>query len=177
MISSRHRLRMTAAACGMAAVALLGAACNGSGSGSGDGDKKGSGSSNAASGNGSSMDQGLKLAKCMREHGVNMPDPKAGEDSHSISIGGDGSSPEKIQKAMDACRKVPGTGLSSQKELTQAQKDKMIKFAQCMRQNGVNMPDPKFSSGGGAAPAMRLPDAGPEKDKFDKANKACAAYA
>jgi hypothetical protein len=175
MITSRHRLRVATAACGLAAVALLGAACNGSGDGKKDSGS--SGTSNTASGGGNSLDQGLKLAKCMREHGVNMPDPKPGQDSHSIAIGGDGSSPEKIQKAMDACRKVPGTGLSSSGALTQAQKDKMIKFAQCMRKNGVDMPDPKFGGGGAMAPARPLPEAGPQKEKFDQANKACSAYA
>ena len=43
-------------------------------------------------------------------------------------------------------------------------KQAMLNFARCMREHGINMPDPKFSSNGatvmqngGAAPPLRVP--------------------
>ncbi|MFI0449542.1 hypothetical protein [Actinomadura sp. 6N118] len=179
MITSRHRLRVLTAASALSALAFLVAACGGDAGGKnagGDG-KGGSSASGSAPGGktGSnrapSMDQQLKLAKCMREHGVDMPDPKPGEASQGIAIGGNGASPEKIEKALKSCRNV--AGIPEPQPISQEQKDRMLKFARCMRQHGVNMPDPKFN--GGAMAAQRAPRSEAEKEKFEKANKACGA--
>jgi hypothetical protein len=52
--------------------------------------------------------------------------------------------------------------------------DKALKYAQCMRENGVpNFPDPKINDGGGLN--ITLPD-GTDKAKADAATKACQQY-
>lgn len=172
MITSRHRLRVLAAASGLAALALLGTACGGGSSG-GDGKEKASGANTTGREGGPSMDQQLKFAKCMRENGVDVPDPKPGEDSRAVTIGGSGASQEKVEKAMKTCQK--SAGIPAPKPISQAEKDKMIKLARCMRGHGVDMPDPKFDDRGAAGAAIQLPSSGAEKDKFEKANKACGA--
>lgn len=48
----------------------------------------------------------------------------------------------------------------------------MVKFAQCMRQHGVKMPDPKVNGGG---VAIGIP-AGTDKSVVDKAQAACKKY-
>lgn len=161
------RLRVCAAALSLTALAFLAAACGDSG---GKSEAGGSGTGASTGNGGASMDQRLKLAKCMREHGVDMPDPKPGQDQPGITIGGNGVSPQKIEKAMKACRSV--AGIPAPKPISPAEKDKQLKFARCMREHGVDMPDPTFN---GANPAIPLPSAGPEKDRFDKASKACGS--
>ncbi|WP_406324932.1 hypothetical protein [Streptomyces niveus] len=109
-------------------------------------------------------DQELEHRKCLREHGVDIPEPKPGEAGTTIELGGKGG---EVEKAFKACRdKAVGGG----KEMTQAEKDKMVAYARCMRENGVDMPDPKFDTAGMAGmPALEAKD----MKKFDKANKAC----
>ncbi|MFG2003546.1 hypothetical protein ACGFNU_30735 [Spirillospora sp. NPDC048911] len=178
MITNRHRARvLTAAASGLAALALLSTACGGD-SGTGGQDESGAGAaSSGTTGAGGdrvpSTDQQLKLAKCMRQNGVDMPDPKPGGGAPALTIGGRGASAEKIEKALKTCRGV--AGIPEPKPLSQEEKDRMLKFARCMREHGVDMPDPKFSGNGGMASARRAPESGAEKEKFDKANKACGS--
>ncbi|XUM02262.1 hypothetical protein ACQ86F_01105 [Streptomyces venezuelae ATCC 10712] len=102
-----------------------------------------------------------------------MPEPKPGESGVGLTIGGDGMSKEKMEKAFKACASKAG-GAGFGKEPTQADKDKALAYARCMRENGFNMPDPKFD--GGAQQAMPIPQ-GAQKEKFDKAAKACEGAA
>ncbi|TMR41698.1 hypothetical protein [Actinomadura geliboluensis] len=170
MISDRHRLRVLAVACGLAALTFVSGAC---GDDSGDGDGAGSNRSDASGSKASTMDQNLKLAQCLRKHGIDVPDPKPGQDPEMTSIGGNGASPEQIEKAMKSCQDV--AGLPEPKPLSPEQQDKMLKFAACMREHGIDMPDPKFDGGpgGGMSDAMPMPT---DNDKMDKATKACAKF-
>ncbi|WP_433334757.1 hypothetical protein [Spirillospora sp. CA-294931] len=158
MTVHQRRLRVSAVVLGLA---LFTTACGGDSGGGGEAASTGKA--------GTSTDQQLKLAKCMREHGVDMADPKSGEDSAGVTIGDEGTSPQKIEKAIRACRTV--AGIPEPKPISQAERDRMLKFARCMRARGVDMPDPKFE--GGAVEALPLPSSGPQKEKFDKAGKAC----
>ncbi|MEV4318478.1 hypothetical protein [Actinocrispum sp. NPDC049592] len=84
------------------------------------------------------------FAKCMRENGVNMPDPDpdGGPGAGADSI--DRNSPA-FQKAMDACKQhLPGGGDLS--KLDPKLVDQLREFTKCMRDNGVNVPDPDPSS-------------------------------
>ncbi|MER5966632.1 hypothetical protein [Streptomyces sp. NPDC002057] len=161
-----RRITRTAAAPVLAAaLALLATACSGS-----DTSSSGSGRNDGGvSEEGKKADQAFEHRKCLREQGLDVPEPKPGEQGVGLTIGGDGMSKEKMEKAFKACQgKAAAAGFG--KEPTQADKDKALAFAKCMRENGFNMPDPKFD--GGAQAAMPIPQ-GAEKQKFDKANKAC----
>lgn len=161
--TSRTQSRGVVAACLMAAVVVLSAtACSGDGAGSGT---KSGGS--ASDGKKTEEDQALEHRKCLREQGLEIPEPKPGENSHGITINGGGKSKKEMEKALKACQdKAVGGGA---KEITQAQKDKMLAFARCMRKNGIDMPDPKFDGGMAQAPALQQKD----MKKFEKANAAC----
>ncbi|MYR93448.1 MULTISPECIES: hypothetical protein [unclassified Streptomyces] len=157
------RRRTIAAACLLAATVVLSAtACTGGGSG---GTKDGGSASTTKK---TEEDQALEHRKCLREQGLNIPEPKPGENGMGVTIDGGSKSRKEMEKAFKACEdKAVGGG---PKELTQAEKDKMVAFARCMRKNGFDMPDPKFE--GGAAQALPAPKP-QEMKKFEKANKAC----
>lgn len=155
----RTRTRSTAIASGFAALALFAGACS---SGGGD-----SSQDKADGGKGKQADAAFKERECLRKHGLKVPEPKAGEDSRGITIGGD-LSKEKMQAAMKECTGKGGSAGGGAP--SQADKDKMLKYAQCMRKNGYNMPDPKFD--GGMMEAQKMPE-GAEKKKMEKAAKAC----
>ncbi|MFF2222886.1 hypothetical protein ACFVV7_06205 [Streptomyces globisporus] len=160
--AARSRGRSLAAACALAAaLALTATACSGDGGGT-----KGGGS--ASDSKKTKEDQALEHRKCLREQGLDIPEPKPGENGMGVTIDGGSMGKEKMEKAFKACEdKAVGGG---PKELTQAEKDKMVAYARCMRQNGFDMPDPKFDGGAmQAAPALKSKD----MKKFEKANKAC----
>ncbi|MEV5675541.1 hypothetical protein [Streptomyces sp. NPDC052179] len=160
--TSRSRSRGITTACLIAAAVVLSAtACSGGGSGTKSG--------GPASGSGKTEeDQALEHRKCLREQGLDVPEPKPGEKGVGMTVSGDGMSRKKMEKAFKACQdKAVGGG---PKELTQAEKDKMVAFARCMRKNGFDMPDPKFDGGAmQAAPALKPKDL----KKFEKAGTAC----
>ena len=122
----------------------------------------------------------LQYAQCMRDHGVDMPDPNFSGGRVTIRAGGpgDASSPQKMQAAQKACQKYqsqikPPSMSASQKADF---KKKALANAQCMRDHGItNFPDPTFDENGGAQ--IRIgKDAGidPQDPKFQAAQKACA---
>jgi hypothetical protein len=97
----------------------------------------------------------LNLAKCFRAHGINVPDPS----SNGGPAGGGGLfrvlrqySRAQITAARQACQQYfaqafPNLNLSpAQRAQVQQQ---LVKFAQCMRSHGVNVPDPTFNNNGG----------------------------
>ncbi|MEU2403077.1 hypothetical protein ABZ609_01885 [Streptomyces rubiginosohelvolus] len=160
--AARSRGRSLAAACALAAaLALTATACSGDGGGTKDG-------GSASDSKKTKEDQALEHRKCLREQGLDIPEPKPGENGMGVTIDGGSMGKEKMEKAFKACEdKAVGGG---PKELTQAEKDKMVAYARCMRENGFDMPDPKFDGGAmQAAPALKQKD----MKKFEKANKAC----
>ncbi|HEY1567324.1 MAG TPA: hypothetical protein VGF68_09910 [Solirubrobacteraceae bacterium] len=123
------------------------AACGGSGSSGGTG-------TNAAAG----LKQGLKLAGCMRAHGVpNFPDPSS---SGGINIQqGSGIDPQSpaFQAAMKACRKVLPGGRPGHIKMTKAQLTAALVFAKCMRAHGLpRFPDPLAAVPSGSGPIVSL---------------------
>ena len=119
----------------------------------------------------------LKFAECMRDHNIDMPDPSA-EGGQDIKIGGDsGISPEAFERANQACEKYRK---AFRRELTPEQQQEFRKSAlahsRCMREHGIDFPDPTFDAEGGASVRIHSGRKGidPENDpKFQAADEAC----
>lgn len=107
----------------------------------------------------------LKFAQCMREHGVDVSDPDAEGRVMIRSMSGDEA---EVEAAHEACGKYMETRLGKGPDDPELQ-DKMLKYVQCMREHGVDMPDPDFS--GGKAIISRPRNVDPEVE--EKAMKAC----
>jgi hypothetical protein len=128
----------------LAVLALGVAGCGGSS------DSSSSGS--AASGGGSSDSTKLvQYAQCMRKNGVpSFPDPVNGQLNLQVTPGGalDPSSPQ-WKAAQQACKSLEPPGLQSGSAQSNQQQSQALKFAACMRKNGVpNFPDPQLEGGG-----------------------------
>jgi hypothetical protein len=127
----------------------------------------------------------LAFAQCMREHGVDMPDPQVGskgEMTFSIGVGPGNADVEKMQAAQEACQDLMPRSMGEPRELTAEQKDAMLGFAQCMRDHGIDMPDPEFENGGmvriGGGPGSNGgegPAFDPTSDEFQAAAEECRA--
>ena len=115
-------------------------------------------------------DKMREYAKCMREHGVDMPDPKPAGDGKgaTIQLGGDGTDKAKIDAAQEACKQFMPNG-GEMKAPSAEELDKMRQQAKCMREHGVDMPDPDPTGKG----AVSLGSPGDDPAKFEAAAKAC----
>jgi hypothetical protein len=82
----------------------------------------------------------VKFAECMRENGVmEFPDPDAsGEFAYGIERGSalDPSTAE-WKKAIGACKDLQPPGALGDAKQSAEEKEAGLKFAQCMRENGV----------------------------------------
>jgi hypothetical protein len=91
-------------------------------------------------------EKAVKFAECMRNNGVSaFPDPPAsGKLTIDRIVNGSSLDPNSaaFTQAISACRDLEPPGFMGQKATPQ-QMDARLKFAQCMRDNGVSdFPDP-----------------------------------
>ena len=114
----------------------------------------------------------LDYASCMRKNGVDMPDPQfsAGRVTQRMNK----ANPDKMRTAEAACAKIRDKIKAP--EMSAADKEEFKKAAlanaRCMREHGIDMPDPTFDANGGAR--MRLGGGiNPESAKFKAAQEAC----
>jgi hypothetical protein len=115
------------------------------------------------------QDAALKFAQCMRQNGVNMQDPQAGRIT--IQSGPGAADKSKVDAAMKKCQPIMAAGGKLGIKPDQQHLDQMLKFAQCMRQHGVNVKDPNPNGG------LQMIGGPGDKAKMDKATAACQRYA
>ncbi len=119
----------------------------------------------------------LKFAECMRENGVQMDDPtfegEKGEGPVKVELAGPEVNEEKFGKADKACRHLlkGAAGGQGPGKIDGEAQDAFLKFARCMREHGIDMPDPDPSHGALISRGEDGPGETPEK--FREADKAC----
>lgn len=152
---------------------LLGGAILGLGGCGGGGSNDSAGGSTPAGGDDEAQ---LAFAACMREQGVEVSDPD-GSGRVRIEIRakpGQEFSPRKVREATADCRAKTGGG---PREPTDAEKtelrDQALKFAACLREHGVDVPDPGSGNGGGLLLRRGAAGIDPNSSTFKKAEAAC----
>jgi hypothetical protein len=107
----------------------------------------------------------LAWARCMRQHGLpNLPDPQLSGDGGGITQQvprGDGKGPNdpKFKAAEQTCKQYQPDGGQPGRPSPQEQQEALA-FARCMRQHGINTPDPKITAEG----IVEQPPTGMRKD-------------
>jgi hypothetical protein len=117
----------------------------------------------------------VKFAECMRENGIDFPDPKPGGGPQTFRVGGDsGIDPQEFEKAQKACERYrDDIRPNLSEEEMQEQKERALEFARCMREHGIDMPDPQFDENGGVRIGGRGADFNPEDPDFREAEEEC----
>jgi hypothetical protein len=117
----------------------------------------------------------LDYAKCMREHGVDMPDPQF-DGGRVMQKGPKKVNEAKMREADQACASIrdrvkpPEISDEEKAEFKKA----ALEHSKCMREHGVDFPDPTFDeNGGGQVRIGRGSGINPESPKFKAAEKAC----
>ena len=120
----------------------------------------------------------LDFARCMRQHGVDMPDPTFSDGGARVEQrSGPGKlTPEQQKSAEQACKKYrekikPPAMSDADKEKF---KQEALARSRCMREHGIDMPDPTFNADGGAELKIKK-ESGirPDDPKFRAAQRAC----
>ncbi len=124
-------------------------------------------------------DAQLKFSQCMRENGVDMPDPSSSGGRQAFRVGpGEDTTPEEFEEANKACRKYMEDVEPPERSEEQQQefKEAALANARCMREHGIeNFPDPTFGENGGAQ--IRIGKGSgidPDDPDFKEAQEACA---
>jgi len=112
-----------------------------------------------------------QFAQCMRDNGVDLPDPEPG----SGRLGRAGANIDRdspaFQQAREACREFAPSGGDLAKANPELM-EQMRRFTQCMRDNGVDLPDPDPN-----APGLGLGGIAKDVDRdspaFQQALEAC----
>lgn len=100
----------------------------------------------------------LEYVECLRGEGIDVPDPQVDADGNlTMRFGGPGggderepSDPEEMEAAREVCGDPPRLGGGDVDPERQAEfQDAALRFAQCMRDRGYDVPDPDFQGEGG----------------------------
>jgi hypothetical protein len=154
------------------ALTLAVAACGGGGKTSGVASLDGGKATATTSPSGSSdpKQAALNWARCMRQHGINMPDPKIDATEGFAGLLPQGVNPDdpKFKAAQQACQQYAPNGGQPPK-LNPQQQRQQLAFARCMRQHGINLPDPDANGG----IDLRGIGVDPDGPKFKAAQQAC----
>ncbi|MCW2915902.1 MAG: hypothetical protein JWN52_3970 [Actinomycetia bacterium] len=102
----------------------------------------------------------IKYARCLRAHGINMPDNPKDVPSGGLAIS---------DQAEAACKQFqpPGKPIDASDPKTH---DRLVKLARCMRGDGFDWPDPAPGSLGGPPPGY---DGGSNKAKWQQSLADC----
>ena len=118
----------------------------------------------------------LAFAECMREHGIDMPDPQfdsgGARGAVTIGIAGDPNDAD-FQEAQEACGGLMGEMAGSftppDPEEQARFEEAMLAYAACMREHGVDFPDPQMNGG-----FVRIGEGvNPDDPDFTEADEAC----
>jgi hypothetical protein len=123
----------------------------------------------------------VDFARCMREHGVDIPDPQtSGGEAGGVMIEvGDDIDPEEMEAAQKACQPLMADAIGNfeppDPEELERMQEQMLDFAKCMREHGVDFPDPVFSGDGASVQISGGAAIGPDGDGMTEAQEACQA--
>jgi hypothetical protein len=166
----------------VAAVALVAAGCGGGAGAAGVATLSGHTSTTAvatadrtssANNRQAFQDAMLNYARCMRDHGVDMPDPTFdstgdGNGAFKVAVGPAGPGNLKDSPAFNAAHtacqpildKVQQDMPRPSPEEQAKMRDDALAMARCMRAHGIDMPDPTFDANGGVSIQIKKPATG-----------------
>jgi hypothetical protein len=100
-------------------------------------------------------DAQLLLARCLRESGYDITDPKNGESLQSVIgpiwLAADQKGRQELQESIQTCAEENNIPLGGSAEFENPEAvadllDTQLEFAQCLRENGIEVEDPSAES-------------------------------
>ena len=132
-----------------------------------DGDGDGGGGQPDSGISAEQEDAVLEFAQCMRDNGVDMPDPEISDEGVRIRAGGPGDvggpGDEEWDAANEECQPIMDEAmpeLEIDPEEQAEMQDRLVEVAQCMRDRGYDMADPEVDENGRVTMSMGAPQDG-----------------
>ena len=125
----------------------------------------------------------LAFTECLREHGIDVPDPEFDEGGRGrmrMRLGQSGIDPDdpEFRAAQEECRPLLASVRGQfTEEDRQRMQDAAVEFARCMRAKGFDVPDPDFSGegpGGRGGVRQFFGDVDTDDPKFQAAQDECS---
>lgn len=115
------------------------------------------------------QDAVLEFYQCLRDQGIDVEDPDPNQQGIQLNLGELGLDTPEGEAALEECRDLlPGGGPGGGGQMDADGLEAMREFTQCLRDNGIDMPDP--SSDG----SLSLPQGvDPESSEFQAAMEEC----
>jgi len=124
----------------------------------------------------------IDYAHCMRDHGVDFPDPvhRPGHDGLSLQFNGSSNSPEFVA-GNDACQQFLQPVIDMKRNavaasMTPDKLQALIAYSSCMRDHQIPLADPDPTDGHisfGSVPGINEPALGRRDPLFAQADNAC----
>ncbi len=151
--------RLAGTLAGLLSAGALFGACGGSESGAGEAGAD-------------SRPDATAAARCMREQGIDIPDPQGGQGVQKLELP-QGVTEEQLRTAQKKCAdkmpKLPGQDEADPEQLGEMH-DQALRFAACMRKQGLDYPDPVIENG---RLLIRTGGADPSDPAMQQATEAC----
>jgi len=114
-------------------------------------------------------DAALAFSECMRDNGVDMPDPQADGSMMLDENSGIDPNSDEFKAAQEECGSIMEDAMPEPDPEQMAEvKDQLLEFAECMRGEGIDFPDPQVDGGR----VMMGPGPGSEGDVDEPAMRA-----
>jgi hypothetical protein len=174
MIKLRRPLRVLAPLIAVLALMLAVAGCGGGEEPGGVASLGGADQPTTTAGGSAGYDlrQALVFTRCMRQNGYDIPDPQMEGNNVGLLLPNyEGQRAPKFQAAWQACRRYAPNG-GQPRPPSAEDRQLALAFAKCMRQHGINLPDPQITAEGidqQGPPGMRKDD-----PRVTAAEQACA---
>lgn len=118
----------------------------------------------------------LEYVECMRDNGIDMPDPEFSGDG-GVALGAPqgtaGPDDAEFQAADEECQPIleearPDIDIDPEEQAEL--QDQLVAVAECMRERGYDMPDPEVNADGGVQMRVGGPDGGggPPDEEFEQ---------
>jgi hypothetical protein len=132
-------------------------------------------------------DAQVEFTECMRENGVDMPDPEPGEMGIRVEAGEEGAldpNSEEFQAASEECRPIIEDAVPEGERPDPAEiRDQLHEMTECLRDQGYDVPEPTIVGPGEDPPDQ--PSGGPSEElealqddpEFQQAQEDCSAEA
>jgi hypothetical protein len=117
----------------------------------------------------------LRFAQCMRDQGIDYPDPAPDANGNLRLRPPTGNvDQEQLESAQEACQEHLEGVIQPRSEEDETEfQDALLKYARCMRDNGVDVPDPPAASSDFGAFREQIDRNDPQ---FQSANEECQRY-
>ncbi|GIF26759.1 hypothetical protein BJ973_000151 [Actinoplanes tereljensis] len=136
---------MTLTALALALTCL--AACGGGGTEDTGIASAGGAATPSASASAGATGDGLKFAACMRENGIDMPDPDPSSAGGGLQSVRGSADQTKLNAALQKCQQYRPTGGQGSALSDPANQKQLEELAKCFRSHGVDVPDPDPATG------------------------------